>query len=122
MRTGNSWDMIQHFDPDNGCDMRAIESPEQLSNPLQLESQMKARKTEKPDGSASSHCSSSLTELDRETALRHKRGFEALRQSSRDLADTPEMNTPEQMRAYLATVPADLRPKIKAIFDDIASR
>lgn len=81
---------------------------------------MNENKPDQPGGSASSPCSSSPAELDRETALRHKRGFEALRQSSRDLADTPEMDTPEQMRAYLATVPADLRPKMKAIFDDIA--
>ena len=71
--------------------------------------------------SDSLRCSSSPTELDRETALRHKRGFEALRQSTRDLVDTPEMETPEQMQAYLATVPADLRPKMQAIFDDIAA-
>lgn len=70
--------------------------------------------------SNSTDCSSSPVELDRETALRHKRGFEALRQSSRDLIDTPEMNTTEQMEAYLKTVPVDLRRKIKAIFDEIA--
>jgi hypothetical protein len=41
--------------------MRAIESPEQSSNPLQLETPMNANNPEKPDGSASSHCYAAMS-------------------------------------------------------------
>ena len=61
-------------------------------------------------------------EIDRETALRHKRGFEALRQAIKDIHDTPPMDTPEQVDQYLLSIPRDLRGKITYLLKDIAAR
>ena len=59
------------------------------------------------------------SDLDNETALRHKRGFESIRSALRDLNDIGPLETEEQMDGYLNSVPPSLRPKIKCLFTEI---
>lgn len=49
-------------------------------------------------------------ELSRETVFRHKRGFQALINTAKNLYDIESLDTPKDIEDYLNTIPSDLKP------------